>query len=200
MQPQEKINQFIAEQPEWQRKIMIRLRQLVRAADPDVDETWRGNTPEYDHKGPVVGLHAFKTCVSVWFHKGAQLKDPQGLFKLTAKDNTRAVRKYKVSEGEAINEKAFSDLVKQAVKLNEVGERPAGSKVGRKSVELPPDMESCLRRDEEAWQHWEKFSSSHKKEYVEWVTDARQEETRKRRIAKALEMIREGHERSAGVD
>jgi uncharacterized protein YdeI (YjbR/CyaY-like superfamily) len=53
-------------------------------------------------------------------------------------------------------------------------------------------MESCLKRDEEVWEYWEKLPSSHKKEYLEWITDAKQDETRKRRIAQALEMIREG--------
>lgn len=199
MQPQEHINSFIAAQPEWQRLLMVRFRQLIRAADPEVEETWRSNAPTYDHKGPMLSLHTFKTCVSVWFHKGGYLKDAQGLFKLTEKDAERAVRKYKVNEGEAINEKAFSDLVKQAVKMNEGG-KTSEPKAVKKAITLPPDMESCLKRDEEAWQHWERFSPSHKKEYVEWITDARQEETRKRRIAKALEMIREGQGKDTIVD
>jgi hypothetical protein len=199
MQPQEQINTFIAGLPEWQRLLMVRLRRLVRTALPDVEETWSNGAPTYGHKGTIVSLHAFKTCVSVWFHKGAQLKDPHGLFKLTDKDATRAVRKFKVSENETVNEKAFSDLVKQAAKLNETESKGAEPR-SKKALVLPPDMENCLRRDEEAWQHWERFSSSHKREYVEWVTDARQEETRKRRIAKALEMIREGQAKDTIVD
>ncbi len=200
MQPQEHINSFIAGLPEWQRLLMVRLRQLVRGAHPTVDETWSNNAPTYRHKGTIVSLHAFKTCVSVWFHKGAQLKDPHGLFKLTEKDAERAVRKFKVNENEPVNEKAFQDLVKQAVKLNESESRAAEPRAARKALALPPDMELCLKRDEEAWQHWERFSHGHKKEYLEWITDARQEETRKRRIAKALEMIREGQGRDAIVD
>lgn len=193
MHPQEQINTHIAGLPDWQRRLMVRLRQLIHAADTEVEETWRGSTPAFDHEGPMVSLHDFKTCVSVWFHKGALLKDPQGLFKLSEKDDVRAVRKYKVDEGEVINEKAFSDLVKQAVKLNETGAKPVDAKPAKKAtLEIPAEMESCLRRDEEAWEHWEKFSPSHKKEYVEWIADAKQDETRKRRIAQALEMIREG--------
>lgn len=188
MQPQEQINSFIAEQPEWQRLMMIRLRQLIRTADPEAEGIMRGNSPAFDHNGPMVSMHAFKTCVSVWFHKGAMLKDTHGLFKLSEKDEERAVRKYKVDEGDAINEKAFTDLVKQAVKLNKAGD----AKAPKSALALPAEMESCLKRDEEVWEHWEKLPPSHKKEYVEWIIDARQDETRKRRIAQALEMIREG--------
>lgn len=192
MHPQEQINAFIAEQSDWQRRLLVRLRQLIRAADPEVEETWRSNAPAFDHEGILVSLHCFKTCVSVWFHKGALLKDPHGLFKLTEKDEERAMRKYKVSDGETINEKAFTDLVKQAVRLNHSSTRPTETKGSKKTLAVPPELENCLKKDEEAWEHWEHFPHSHKKEYVEWITDAKQEETRKRRIAQALEMIREG--------
>ncbi|HNR54894.1 MAG TPA: YdeI/OmpD-associated family protein [Flavobacteriales bacterium] len=192
MHPQEQINSYIAEQPEWQRRLLVRLRQLIHATDQEIDETWRWNAPSFDHDGIMLSLHAFKTCVSVWFHKGALLKDTHGLFKLTEKDEERGIRKFKLSEGEAINEKAFVDLVKQAVKLNQAGTKLGDAKPARKALVVPPELESCLRKDGEAWEHWEKFNYTHKKEYVEWIDDAKQDETRKRRIAQALEMIREG--------
>ncbi|MBL7952295.1 MAG: YdeI/OmpD-associated family protein [Flavobacteriales bacterium] len=192
MHPQEQINSYIAEQPEWQRRLLVRLRQLIHATDPDVEETWRWNSPGFDHGGIMISLHGFKTCVSVWFHKGALLKDPNGLFKLSEKDEERGMRKYKVNEGETINEKAFSELVKQAVKLNDTGTKLGDAKPARKALVVPPELENCLKKDEEAWEHWENFNYSHKKEYVEWIDDAKKDETRKRRIAQALEMIREG--------
>lgn len=192
MHPQEQINSYIAEHPDWQRRLLVRLRQLIHAADPEVEETWRWNAPGFDHESIMLSMHAFKTCVSVWFHKGALLKDPSGLFRLTEKDEERGMRKYKVNEGEAINEKAFSDLVKQAVKLNEAGTKLGDAKPARKALVVPPELENCLKKDDEAWEHWEKFNYTHKKEYVEWIDDAKQDETRKRRIAQALEMIREG--------
>lgn len=192
MQPQEQINTYIAGHPEWQRRAMVRLRQLIHAADPEVEETWRGNAPGFDHGAAMLSMHAFKTCVSVWFHKGALLKDPHGLFKLNEKDEERGMRKYKLGEGEPIHEKAFSDLVKQAVRLNEAGSRSGEGRSSRKALVVPPELESCLRKDEEAWEHWENFDHAHKKEYIEWIEDAKQDETRKRRIAQALEMIREG--------
>ena len=194
MLPQEQINLYIAEQPEWQRKALVRLRQLIHAVDEDIEETWRWNSPHFDHDGIMIGLHAFKSCVSVWFHKGALLKDSHGLFKLTEKDEERGIRKYKVFEGEAIHEKAFADLVKQAVKLNQAGTKLGDAKPPRKALVVPPELENCLRKDDQAWANWEKFSYSHKKEYVEWIADAKQEETRKRRVAQALEMIRQGKE------
>lgn len=195
MQPQERINTHIAEQPEWQRLAMIKLRQLIHAADDRIMESWKGNAPHFEHNGTLVSIHALKTMVSVWFHKGAFLKDTHGLFHLSEKDEDRAVRKYKVSEGDSIHEKAFSDLVKQAVKVNATDGEP-GNKPSRKALVVPEELLQVLQKEQEVMTRWEKMPPSHKREYVEWITDARKEETRKRRIAQALELIREGRGRA----
>jgi len=192
MLPQEQINLYIAERPEWQRKLLIRLRQLIHTVDEDVTESWKWNSPHFDHDGIMIGLQAFKEHVAVWFHKGALVKDSKGLFEQLKKDEAKGMRSYKLREGETIDEKAFVDLVKQAVKVNQSGAKLGDAKPTRKALVVPPELENCLRKDEEAWMHWEKFNYTHKKEYVEWIEDAKQDETRKRRIAQALEMIREG--------
>lgn len=192
MLPQEQINLYISEQPEWQRKVLVRLRQLIHSVDETIEEHWRWNAPHFDHDGIMIGMHGFKTFVSVWFHKGALIKDTHKLFDKPEKDADKGIRKYKLEEGDTIDEKAFVDLVKQAVKVNLSGAKLSDAKPARKALVVPPELESVLQKDEQAWEHWENFNYTHKKEYVEWITDAKQDETRKRRIAQALEMIREG--------
>ncbi len=189
MHVQEQINLFIAGQPEWQRKLLVRLRQLIHAADGEIEETWRSNAPHFERHGVVVSLHPLKTCVSVWFHKGDQLKNDHGLFKLSEKDAAREVRKYKLEEGDTINEKAFMDLLKQALKLN----RPARTEARSKgTATLPEEFAAVLEKDAAARGQWEALSEEARQEFVEWVCDCRQEEARKRRVAKALELIRAG--------
>ncbi|HMC96805.1 MAG TPA: YdeI/OmpD-associated family protein [Flavobacteriales bacterium] len=192
MHAQEQINLYIAEHPEWHRKTLVRLRQLIHSVDEDIEETWRWNAPSFDHDGIMLGLHGFKTFVTVWFHKGALLKDTHGLFEKLEKGEDKGMRAYKVHEGEAIDEKSFVELVRQAVKVNQSGAKLTDARPAKKALKVPTDLEGCLKKDDQAWEHWEKFNHTHKKEYVEWITDAKQEETRKRRIAQALEMIREG--------
>jgi len=196
MQPQEQINLHIAEQPEWQRRQMIRLRQLIHTADEEIEETWRSNAPHFEHNGTIASLHALKTCVSVWFPKGSSLKDNHDLFQLGEKDNERELRKYKLHEGDVINEKAFVELVKQSIKLNLANAKSTEEKPVSKALVLPPELDQVLQNDEDALAQWEKFPEVAKREYVEWITDAKQDEQRKRRIAKALEMIRDGQRRN----
>jgi hypothetical protein len=192
MQAQEKINLYIAEQPEWQRKVLVRLRQLIHSANENIEEAWKWNSPHFEYKGIMIGMNAFKKFVGVWFHKGSLLKDTHLIFEQSESNEEKGMRAYKIHEGEKLNEKAFLDLVKQAIKLNEAGTKLTDAKPPRKALQVPTELETVLKKDGQAWAHWEKFNYSHKKEYVEWVTDAKKEETRKRRIAQALEMIREG--------
>lgn len=192
MVAQEQINLYIAEQPEWQRKLLVRLRQLVHSTDEQVEEAWRWDKPHFDHSGLMIGMCAFKEHISVWFHKGALLKDPKKLFEALPKGEEKGMRAYKLFEGDAINEAAFVDLVKQSMVLNQKGTKLTDAKPARKALVVPHDLEQVLHKDPTAWANWEGFTYSHRKEYVEWITDARKEETRKRRIAQALEMIRDG--------
>ena len=140
----------------------------------------------------MIGLQAFKEHVAVWFHKGSLLKDPKKLFEALPKGEEKGMRSYKLFEGDKINESAFVDLVKQAVAINAKGTKLTDAKPARKALVVPEDLEQVLHKDPTAWANWEAFSYSCKKEYIEWITDAKQEETRKRRIAQALEKIREG--------
>jgi hypothetical protein len=188
----EQINLYIAEQPEWQRKLLVRARQIIHAVDPQVEETWKWNSPHFDHKGIMIGLQAFKEHIAVWFHKGSLIKDPKKLFEALPKGEEKGMRSYKLFEGDTLNEAAFTELVKQAVALNEKGTKLTAAKPARKALVVPDDLEQVLHKDPTAWANWEAFPYSHKKEYIEWVTDAKQDETRKRRIAQALEKIREG--------
>ena len=61
----EQINLYIAEQPEWQRKLLVRARQIIHAVDPPVEETWKWNSPHFDHKGIMIGLQAFKEHIAL---------------------------------------------------------------------------------------------------------------------------------------
>lgn len=188
----EQINEYIAEHPEWQRKLLVRMRQLIHSTDATVEETWKWNAPHFDHEGIMIGLQAFKEHIAVWFHKGSLIKDPKKLFEKLPKGEEKGMRSYKLFEGDALNEAAFVDLVKQAVALNLKGTKLTDAKPARKALEVPEDLQQVLHKDPTAWANWESFNYTCKKEYIEWVTDAKQDETRKRRIAQALEKIREG--------
>lgn len=181
----EQINLYIANHAEWQRKLMVRLRQLIHSTGHDVEEAWRSQVPHFDVASlPLLSITASKNAVCVHFPKGAQFKSSRLAYEPCAED--KPGRTVRFHEGDPLPEAGFTSLVNKAAALNL---KLAGHH-GKDA--LMEELEAVLKKDPTAWANWESFSPSHRKEYWEWIADGRREETRKRRIAKALEMIREG--------
>lgn len=186
----EQINLYIAGHPEWQRKLLVRLRQLIHSVNEDVVETWRAQSPHFELLDlPLLGMSASKTSVSVIFAKGAQFKSTRMPYEPSAED--KPSRTVKFREGDIINEAAFTTLVQRAIALNVKLAKGENLAAGNKEPVFT-ELESVLRKDPSAWANWESFKPAVREEYAEWVADGRKEETRKRRIAQALESIREG--------
>src|SRR5882672_1864859 len=118
----ELISERIAELGDWRGETLGRMRTLIKKADPDVVEEWKWmkptkpGTPVWSHDGIVCTGESYKTAVKLTFAKGASLKDPARLFNASLDGNVR--RAIDIPEGEAVDESAFTALVRQAVALN----------------------------------------------------------------------------------
>jgi hypothetical protein len=121
--PSEQIDARIEELGDWRGDTLARLRALIKQADPDVVEEWKWKkatnpgVPVWSHDGIICTGETYKSVVKLTFFKGASLDDPSGLFNSSLEGNTR--RAIDVREGEAIDEKAFTALIRAAVSLNE---------------------------------------------------------------------------------
>ena len=116
MNPSQLIDTRIAELADWRGQMIARLRQLILAADPEIKEEWKWDTPVWSHKGLVCSVGAFKGTVKLNFFQGALLPDPHKLFNvgLDAK-KTRAIDFH---EGDTVDESALKDLIRAAVAQN----------------------------------------------------------------------------------
>jgi hypothetical protein len=101
--------------------MIARLRELILAADPNLTEEWKWDTPVWSYKGNVVAAGVFKDHVKLNFFKGASLEDPNDLF--NAGLDAKATRAIDIAEGEKIDEAALKDLVRSAVAYNISGSR-----------------------------------------------------------------------------
>src|SRR5215475_364515 len=116
--PSQLIDARIKELGDWRGKMLSRLRNLVKEADPEVVEEWKWRgVPVWSHDGIVCTGETYKTVVKMTFAKGAALEDPSSLFNSSLEGNTR--RAIDFHEGEAIDEEAVKGLVRAAVTLNE---------------------------------------------------------------------------------
>jgi len=116
--PSQLIDARIRELSDWRGKMLSRLRTLVKEADPEVVEEWKWRgVPVWSHDGMICTGETYKSVVKMTFAKGAQLKDPAGLFNSSLEGNTR--RAIDFHEGEEIDEEALRTLVRAAVTLNQ---------------------------------------------------------------------------------
>lgn len=101
---------------DWRGEVLSRLRAVVRAADAGIVEEWKWDVPVWSHHGIITTGETYKDKVKLTFAKGAQLKDPARLFNSSLTGNTRRAIDYR--EGDALNEKALTALVREAVRVN----------------------------------------------------------------------------------
>ncbi|MGO4685905.1 DUF1801 domain-containing protein [Hyphomicrobium sp. 2TAF46] len=115
--PAQLIDAKIKELNDWRGETLARLRTLIRQADPDVTETWKWRgVPVWEHAGIICTGETYKSVVKMTFAKGAALDDPSGLFNSSLEGNVR--RAIDIREGDRIDEKALTALIRAAVALN----------------------------------------------------------------------------------
>jgi hypothetical protein len=104
------------------------VRAVIKAADPDVVEEWKWakatspGTPVWSHDGGICTGETYKSVVKLTFFKGADLKDPSGLFNSSLEGKVR--RAIDIAEGDKLNERALKSLVREAVALNVESKKP----------------------------------------------------------------------------
>lgn len=115
--PSDLIDARIEELDDWRGELLARLRALIKKADPDVVEEWKWRgVPVWYHDGMICTGETYKSVVKMTFAKGASLNDPKGLFNSSLDGNVR--RAIDFHEGERIDEKALTALIRAAVELN----------------------------------------------------------------------------------
>jgi hypothetical protein len=115
--PSANIDRRIAELGDWRGAMLGHLRQLIHAADPDVEETWKWRgVPVWEHDGILCTGETYKQVVKLTFARGAALEDPAGLFNSSLEGNVR--RAIDIREGETIDEAAFRQLILAAIAAN----------------------------------------------------------------------------------
>lgn len=123
----ENITKKIEELGDWRGETLARIRRLIHAADPEIEEEWKWakasspGTPVWSHDGGVCTGESYKQVVKLTFFRGASLDDPKKLFNSSLEGNTR--RAIDIREGEKLNEAAFKALIRAAVAANAAAKR-----------------------------------------------------------------------------
>ena len=189
-----RVDGYISKSADFAKPILIHLRELVHKACPDCEETIKWGFARFDYKGPLVGMAAFKNHVSFGFWKGALMKDAEKLKE--NQENAMGHFGKLTTLKDLLPQKTLLSYIKEAVKLNEEGIKlPPRKKTEEKEVVAPDYFLKAIKKDKKAAATYEKFSPSCKKEYISWITEAKSDETRNKRMATAVEWMAEGKQR-----
>lgn len=194
---EKKIDAYIAKSADFAKPILNHIRELVHKTCPDVEEKVKWGMPFFDYKGEMLcHMASFKQHAVMGFWKAALMKDPSLLE--NAKSETAMGHLGKITSLKDMpSDKKIAAWIKEAMQLNDKGIKlPAKAKPAeKKELEVPAFFLKALAKNKKAKQAFENFAYSHKKEYVNWVTEAKTEETRNKRMATTLEWLAEGKSR-----
>jgi uncharacterized protein YdeI (YjbR/CyaY-like superfamily) len=188
-----RIDAYIQKAAPFAQPILKHVRKVVHAACPDVEETIKWGLPHFDYKGEMMcAMAAFKAHCTFGFWKGTLVSG-------RAHGEGGAMGQFGriTSQKDLPSDSTIARYVKTAMKLNDEGVT-SPSRVRSKAprpVVVPADLKAALAKNNKAAATFTGFSPSHKREYVEWITEAKTDATRERRLAQALEWMAEGKPR-----
>lgn len=188
-----RIDAYIEKSADFAQPVLKHLRKLVHKACPNIEEKVKWGMPSFEYKGILCGFASFKNHCTFGFWK-------QSLMESDAfPENKNAMGSFGriTSLKDLPADKVMIGLIHQAVELNEKGVKvPKKPAAPKKELVVPEDLTKALAKNKKAKEQFENFSYSHKKEYIEWITEAKTEPTRDKRIATTIEWLTEGKHRN----
>ena len=192
MKTDPRIDAYIDRQAAFAQPILRQLRAIVREACPECEETLKWSSPSFVYKGKILaGFAAFKAHATFGYWSGSQVleADPKqasamGQFgRLTSLDDLppRAT---------------LIALTRKAMKLIDDGVKPVRNKTVKAPFSVPQDLRAAIDSVPAAKATFDAFPPSCQREYVEWVTEAKRDETRAKRLAQTVEWLAEGKRRN----
>jgi len=185
-----RVDAYISNAADFAKPILTHLRETVHAAVPDVVEEIKWSFPHFTYKGMLCSMAAFKHHAMFGFWKaslvlGDKAKTDDGMghlgriAKIADLPSKRELTSY-IRKAAALND--------EGVKLARTPKKPPSSR----PVRVPPDLAAALEKNKKARTTFENFRPSHRTEYIEWITGAKTDQTRTRRLKTAVEQMAEG--------
>ena len=188
-----RVDVYITRSADFARPILTRLREVVHDACPDAAETIKWNFPHFVYHGLLCGMAAFKQHCTFGFWRGSLILKEAGTTGREAMGNFGRITKL----SDLPSKRVLAGYLKTAMRLNQAGVKPP-PRARRPKVPLrvPADLRARLAGSAKARIAFARFSPSHRREYIEWITEAKTAETRARRLATAVGWIAGGKPRN----
>lgn len=189
------IDEYIAKSADFAKPILTHLRALVHKACPETEETIKWSMPTFIYNGKILCMMAsFTNHCSFGFWKSSRLRDVAGI--LENEGSAGSLGKL-MSKKDLPADKLIIAYIKETATLNEIDvpKTTQPKKKPKPELPMPPELTAALKKNKKAKAVFDAFSPSHRREYIEWIIEAKTEDTRDRRIGKTIEQLKEGKSR-----
>jgi len=193
------VDLYIAKSAPFAQPILLYLREVVHEGAPDVVEEMKWSRPFFIYKGIILGnISAFKEhcAFGLWGAEVAEVLRADGV---ASKDAMGTFGRITSIEDLPPRKKLVA-YVKRAAAMIDEGTRTKSlvrqPKVAKPALAVPEAFAVALKKSKAATKHFDTMSPSCRREYIEWIADAKRDETRDKRIATAMEWIVEGKSRN----
>lgn len=192
-----RIDAYIETKADFAKAILTHIRKLVHKACPDVEESIKWSMPFFDYKGSTLcNMAGFKEHCSFGFWKAKLMNDPEGILQVTdrgAMGNFDRITSVK----DLPSDKIMIAYIKEAARLNAENIKAAPKKkIPVAVLDVPVDLTAALKKNKQAKTVFDNFPPGKRKDYIEWITEAKTEATKLKRIETAVEWIAEGKGRN----
>ena len=188
-----RVDAYIKKAQPFAQPILTHIRKVVHTAVPGVEETMKWSSPHFDYKGIFCGMAAFKEHVGFGFWKAGLMKDVLPGSGLSAAGQFGKISSIK----DLPSDKELTKIIKAAKKLNDDEVKaPPMRKGPRPALKAPSDLLAAIEKNKKAKATFERFPPGQRRDYIEWVIEAKQAATREKRITTAVEWMAEGKPRN----
>ena len=188
-----RVDAYIDKAGDFAKPILKRLRAAVHGACRDVEEAMKWSFPHFLHKGMLCSMASFREHAAFGFWKGSLVLGE-------ASKNAEAMGHLGrlTTLADLPSKAVLAGYIRKAVALNDDGIKVARAprRAAPKAVRVPADLTAALNKSGKARDTFTALSPSHKREYIEWITEAKTDATRARRIKTAIEWMSEGKARN----
>lgn len=191
-----KVDEYIEKSPDFAQPVLTYLREVIHETCPDAEEAIKWKFPTFMYKGKILcSITSFKHYCSLGFWLHQEMKTLKEIETTAEKSSMFSLGKITKME-DLPSKPQLKKAIKEAMELTDMGVTMKKSAPSKTEMEIPDYFLSALQSQSKALEIFEKASPSFRKEYITWITEAKTEATRNKRMEQALEWIAEGKGRN----
>lgn len=188
-----RVDEYIASAPDFARPILIELRELAHEVVPEITETIKWGVPSLEYKGSFFGIAKFKAHCRAVFWLTEQLREQDDA---VVNANLNRLGDQITSLDDLPPREEIVDILIRSKALKDAGAKLKRTTEKKPDLPTPGDLAAALREHDIAERNWENFTPAMRRDYIEWISEAKTDATRQKRIDTTVEWVGEGKRRN----